>query len=59
MASSSRRVSTRPVGLFGVHTMTARVRRENAAATRSRSSSASTGMGRYTGLAPHRIASGP
>ena len=59
MASSSRRDSTRPVGLFGVHTMMARVCLENAAPSRSRSSSWPAAIGTYTGFAPHKIASGP
>ncbi len=66
MASSSDRVKTWPVGLFGVFTTMPRVREVNAAASRSRSSSkrsdrpsVTRSMGTQTGFAPHRMASGP
>ena len=56
----ARGVSTRPEGLPGVLTTMARVRPENTAARRSRSSgSAGEAPGTKTGLASQRIASGP
>jgi hypothetical protein len=60
MTSSSSRVKTLPVGLFGVLMMMARVRFENA---RARSSGSNRQSGAWSrtkrGVAPETIASGP
>ena len=60
MNSSSSRVNTLPVGLFGVLTMMALVRGPNARVSSSRSKLQSGACRRTKrGVAPERIASGP
>ena len=60
MVSSSARVNTRPVGLFGVFTMIALVRDVNARASSSGSKVNAGGRrGTNTGVAPVIAASGP